>query len=88
MGLDEGGLCCGAGGAYAASQPELSTAIRGRKLGAIARAGAPGLASANPGCALHLAASGVDARHPMEILDDLLPKPPLPSLPKAGPDGR
>ena len=86
--LDDEGLCCGAGGAYSATQPELSTAIRDRKLGAIARAGAPVLASANPGCALHLAAAGVDARHPMEILDDLLSPPPPPSLPKAGPDGR
>ncbi len=87
--LDDEGLCCGAGGAYSATQPELSTAIRDRKLGAIARAGAPVLASANPGCALHLAAAGVDARHPMEILDDLLSPHPRPSrYPKAGPDGR
>lgn len=89
--LDDEGLCCGAGGAYSATQPELSTAIRDRKLGAITRAGAPVVASANPGCALHLAAAGVDARHPMEILDDLLHRLPAPStlpLPKAGPDGR
>ena len=86
--LDDEGLCCGAGGAYSATQPELSTAIRDRKLEAIARAGAPVVASANPGCALHLAAAGVDARHPMEILDDLLSAPSPLSLPKAGPDGR
>lgn len=87
--LDDEGLCCGAGGAYSATQPELSTAIRDRKLGAIARAGAPVVASANPGCALHLAAAGVDARHPMEILDDLLSHRSLPNaLPKEGSDGR
>jgi len=88
--LDDEGLCCGAGGAYSATQPALSSAIRERKLGAIERAGAPVVASANPGCALHLAAAGVDARHPMEILDDLLAEPflPIDSLPKAGPDGR
>lgn len=82
--LDDDGLCCGAGGAYSATQPELSTAIRDRKLEAIARAGAPVVASANPGCALHLAAAGVHARHPMEILDGLLPHAP----PKEGSDGR
>ncbi len=71
--LDDEGLCCGAGGAYSATQPALSSAIRQRKLGAIARAGAPVVASANPGCALHLAAAGVTVRHPMEILDEHLP---------------
>jgi glycolate oxidase iron-sulfur subunit len=66
--LDDEGLCCGAGGAYAAVQPVLATAIRDRKLAAIARAGAPLVASANPGCALHLAAAGVDVVHPCTLL--------------------
>ena len=70
--LDDEGLCCGAGGAYSATHPELAGAIRARKLEAIDRAGAPVVASANPGCALHLAAAGVTVRHPMEILDDCL----------------
>ncbi len=70
--LDDEGLCCGAGGAYAALHPELGAEIRARKLAAIARAGAPVVASANPGCTLHLAAAGVDARHPLEIVDDAL----------------
>ncbi|MBL8775619.1 MAG: (Fe-S)-binding protein [Acidimicrobiales bacterium] len=86
--LDDEGLCCGAGGAYSATQPELSSAIRDRKLGAITRAGAPVVASANPGCALHLAAAGVDARHPMEILDALLPNALPDARPKEGSDGR
>jgi glycolate oxidase iron-sulfur subunit len=66
--LDDDGLCCGAGGAYAAVQPALATAIRDRKLAAIARAGNPVVASANPGCALHLAAAGVDVVHPCTLL--------------------
>jgi glycolate dehydrogenase iron-sulfur subunit len=66
--LDDEGLCCGAGGAYAAVQPALATAIRDRKLAAIARAGNPVVASANPGCALHLAAAGVDVVHPCTLL--------------------
>jgi glycolate oxidase iron-sulfur subunit len=67
--LDDEGLCCGAGGAYASFHPDMAGAIRDRKLGAIARSGAPVVASANPGCALHLAAAGIDARHPMELVD-------------------
>jgi glycolate oxidase iron-sulfur subunit len=70
--LDDDGLCCGAGGAYAALHPELAGEIRARKLEAIARTGAPIVVSANPGCALHLAAAGVDARHPLEVLDAAL----------------
>ena len=70
--LDDDGLCCGAGGAYAALHPDLAADIRARKLAAIARTGAPIVVSANPGCALHLAAAGVDARHPFEVLDAVL----------------
>ena len=70
--LDDEGLCCGAGGAYAVEHPEMATAIRDRKLAAIARTGAPVVASANPGCAMHLAAAGLDVRHPVEIVDEAL----------------
>jgi len=66
--LDDEGLCCGAGGAYAAVQPDLAGAIRDRKLAAIRRSGAATVASANPGCALHLAAAGVDVVHPCTLL--------------------
>ena len=66
--LDDEGLCCGAGGAYAAVQPELAAAIRERKLGAIERSGAALVASANPGCALHLAAAGVEVVHPCQVV--------------------
>jgi glycolate oxidase iron-sulfur subunit len=66
--LDDEGLCCGAGGSFALVQPELAAQVRARKVAAIARTGAPLVASANPGCALHLAAAGVDVRHPLELL--------------------
>jgi glycolate oxidase iron-sulfur subunit len=65
---DHEGLCCGAGGAYALGQPELASAIRARKVAAIARSGAPLVASANPGCALHLAGAGVEAVHPCQLV--------------------
>jgi glycolate oxidase iron-sulfur subunit len=70
--LDDEGLCCGAGGAYAVEHQDMAGAIRDRKVAAIARTGAPVVASANPGCAMHLAAAGLDVRHPIEIIDEAL----------------
>jgi glycolate oxidase iron-sulfur subunit len=70
--LDDEGLCCGAGGAYSVFQPELSGRIRERKVEAIGRTGAPVVASANPGCAMHLGAVGLDVRHPLEIVDEVM----------------
>ena len=70
--LDDEGLCCGAGGAYAALHPEMAGLIRDRKVASIARSGTGLVASANPGCTMHLAAAGVDVRHPLEIVDELL----------------
>ena len=73
---DDDGLCCGAGGAYNALQPELATDIRDRKVAAIRRAAGgradPLVASANPGCAMHLAAAGLDVRHPADLLAEAL----------------
>ena len=70
--LDDDGLCCGAGGAYSALEPELAGAIRERKLAAIERAtaasGARMVASANPGCAIHLRAAGLLVRHPINLV--------------------
>ena len=83
--LDDDGLCCGAGGAYSALEPELAASIRDRKLEAIARAidRAAGksrittLVSANPGCSMHLqqalADRGLAVRHPMDLLAEALP---------------
>nr|MBA2283268.1 (Fe-S)-binding protein [Acidimicrobiia bacterium] len=70
--LDDEGLCCGAGGAYAALHPDLAVAIRDRKVAAIGRSGAAVVASANPGCAIHLAAAGVAVVHPVQLIDEAL----------------
>jgi glycolate oxidase iron-sulfur subunit len=78
--LDDDGLCCGAGGAYSALEPELAGRIRDRKLEAIdramARSGARTVASANPGCSMHLAAAlaerGVRVAHPIDLLAESL----------------
>jgi len=73
---DDDGLCCGAGGAYNVLQPELAADIRDRKVAAIRRAvggdADPLVASANPGCAMHLAAAGLDVRHPADLLAEAL----------------
>jgi glycolate oxidase iron-sulfur subunit len=73
---DDDGLCCGAGGAYNALQPNLASDIRDRKVAAIRRAAGAGVeplvASANPGCAMHLAAAGLLVRHPADLLAEAL----------------
>ncbi len=70
--LDDDGLCCGAGGAYSTLQPELAGEIRERKLASIERAGPQVVASANPGCAFHLGAAGVNVQHPMDLVAEAL----------------
>ena len=71
--LDDDGLCCGAGGAYSQQHPEVAGAVRERKVAAIERTGASVVASANPGCTLHLRAAGLDVRHPLEFVAGHLP---------------
>jgi glycolate oxidase iron-sulfur subunit len=75
--LDDDGLCCGAGGAYSALQPELAGEIRDRKVAAIGRAtdrsSAVAVASANPGCSMHLASVlDLPVRHPVDIVAEAL----------------
>ena len=38
----------------------------------ILRSGAAVVASANPGCAMHLAAAGLVVRHPFELIDEAI----------------
>jgi glycolate oxidase iron-sulfur subunit len=66
--LDDDGLCCGAGGSYAFFEAKEARAIRDRKLAAIARSAPDVVASANPGCSMHLAAAGVAAVHPVTLV--------------------
>ena len=83
--LDDDGMCCGAGGAYSAMQPQLAGEIRDRKLASIDRARAASaasgvtivasaiiVASANPGCSMHLAVAGVTTMHPLDIVAELM----------------
>jgi glycolate oxidase iron-sulfur subunit len=75
--LDDDGLCCGAGGAYSALQPALAGDIRDRKVAAVERAarrsGAVAVASANPGCSMHLGAVlDLPVRHPVDLVVEAL----------------
>lgn len=74
--LDDDGLCCGAGGAFSALQPELAADIRERKLAAVDRAvgrtAVALVASANPGCSMHLSQAlgerSIEVAHPVVIV--------------------
>lgn len=73
--LDDDGVCCGAGGAYSLLQPDLAGRIRTRKIEALHRADPTDslpIASANPGCAQHLAATGRTLVHPIQIVAEAL----------------
>lgn len=73
--LDDEGLCCGAGGAYSILEPELAGRIRDRKVAAIDRAVPDVVASANPGCSMHLGSAGVKTKHPMELVHAAITSP-------------
>lgn len=74
--LDDEGLCCGAGGAYSALHPDLASQIRERKMASVGKAmagsGSTIVASANPGCVMHLRAAGLDVRHPLELVAEAI----------------
>jgi len=70
--LDDDGMCCGAGGAFSVLQPALAGHIRDRKVAVIDRHKPDVVASANPGCSLHLAKAGVKTVHPMTLIDQAL----------------
>jgi glycolate oxidase iron-sulfur subunit len=62
-------LCCGSAGSYAALQPELSQALRTRKLEALLALEPDVIATANVGCQMHLgAATGVPVLHWLELV--------------------
>jgi glycolate oxidase iron-sulfur subunit len=73
--IPDGEQCCGSAGVYNLFQVESATEIGRRKAANVLSTGADLLASANPGCTLHierfLREQGVSLRaaHPIEILD-------------------
>jgi glycolate oxidase iron-sulfur subunit len=73
--IPDGGTCCGSAGMYNLLEPESATEIGLRKVTNVLSTHCQVLASANPGCTLHiqrlLRDQGTDlpAAHPIEILD-------------------
>lgn len=69
----ESHLCCGSAGTYSIQQPELSFALRDRKLEQLAALRPNIIVSANVGCIQHLQ-SGTETRvmHWVEVLDAAL----------------
>jgi glycolate oxidase iron-sulfur subunit len=69
-------LCCGSAGTYSILQPEISNALKVRKLAHL-QAGAPEMiVTANIGCLTHLqSGSAVPVKHWIEILDEALARP-------------
>jgi glycolate oxidase iron-sulfur subunit len=73
--VPDGEQCCGSAGVYNLVEPESARQIGQRKAANVAGTGATLLASANPGCTLHIRrmlgerGADVDASHPIEILD-------------------
>ncbi len=69
----ESHLCCGSAGTYSVLQPELSTALRDRKLKNIEPLQPQVIASANIGCIQHLQ-GGTTTRvtHWIELVDEML----------------
>ncbi len=71
-------MCCGSAGSYSVLQPEISDALRARKLDAIRASGAKIIASGNVGCINQLSGHGAPpGMHIAELLDwaDGGPKP-------------
>lgn len=67
-------LCCGAAGTYFLDQPEMAKALLDDKMTAVDESGGRYLATANVGCALHLASalrqtgSKIEVLHPVTLL--------------------
>ncbi|MGA8533946.1 MAG: (Fe-S)-binding protein, partial [Candidatus Tumulicola sp.] len=74
--MDESAVCCGGAGIYSLTQPDMSGRLRRRKVERIRATGATVVATANPGCAMQVAAglraANYDApvKHVVELLDD------------------
>jgi glycolate oxidase iron-sulfur subunit len=73
--MAESDLCCGSAGIYNVTQPQLSGALRQRKVANALATGADTVVSANPGCMLQVqagleaAGSSVAVKHVVELLD-------------------
>jgi glycolate oxidase iron-sulfur subunit len=73
--MEESSVCCGGAGVYNLTQPEMSRRLERRKTANIERTAARVVATANPGCAMQVAAGlrragyQAEVKHIVEILD-------------------
>lgn len=74
--MNESSICCGSAGIYNLTQPEMSARLQHRKVENILATDAMVVATANPGCALQVAAglaaagANIPVKHIVELLDD------------------
>ena len=74
--MNESAVCCGGAGIYCLTQPEMSARLRERKVENALATGASVVVTANPGCAIQVAAglrehrSRATVKHVVELLDD------------------
>jgi glycolate oxidase iron-sulfur subunit len=74
--LDDGALCCGSAGLYNLTQPAMAQRLLRRKIERIVATEASVVATANPGCALHLenglsqAGCRISVKHVLVLLDE------------------
>ncbi|HEV8016115.1 MAG TPA: glycolate oxidase subunit GlcF [Stellaceae bacterium] len=79
--IPEGHICCGSAGTYNLLQPELSAALRARKLAHIATTAPDAVATGNIGCIMQLASAGAyPVLHLAELLDWATGGPPPAAL--------
>ena len=74
--MAESSLCCGSAGIYNVTQPEMAATLGARKVDNVMATGADAVVTANPGCALQLAAElgrrgeRMQVRWIVELLDE------------------
>jgi glycolate oxidase iron-sulfur subunit len=74
--MEESALCCGSAGIYNLTQPEMAQRLAKRKAANVIAAEPNVVATANPGCALQVAAAlrdtghALPVKHIVELLDD------------------
>ncbi|HEY5340890.1 MAG TPA: (Fe-S)-binding protein, partial [Candidatus Aquilonibacter sp.] len=66
--MNESAMCCGSAGIYNLTEPEMAQRLQQRKIANIEATGAPIVVTANPGCALQVAAGLRDAKNDARVV--------------------
>jgi glycolate dehydrogenase iron-sulfur subunit len=92
--IPDGEICCGSAGVYNLLQPQPARELGDRKAAQVATTGAELLVSANPGCAMQIAAAlrragrELPVAHVAELLDASLSGDPQPGVSRHRPASR